>query len=529
LGRQIQDFLRDQIQPVAALWLQPVTRSAAIRFFLAFVERPDPLPSGTPWSGLQLLSSDTARAQRWDEVILLGLNEGQWPQTSREIPLLPDSTRQALNRQAQVPSPQAEDETIYQAGSYPLLTDALSYHLARSHFHYLRETAPKLSYVAAAWDELEKQTSLHPSELFREAWIEANQQPWHDDLLAAFLEQTPAPAPPVVPENFLNPMLEARHARRDPHTPFGPFQFRLITPPTPPPLAAKAAEDLLHDPATQWFERWLKIPTERLHWLPDEVFALFQGTLLHHALSGGLPQARGELQPWPEPGLWIASSLRVLLNREKELRQAHNQAGVPLPSWWPSEWARLRYLVQALLDGVQALQPQLDCSFLASEVDLSHLSRGLQWRGQADLILTNAPRWKEVTRLAILDFKTGRGAEELRPSDLRQEADYFQLLAYADLVQHRLPRSQSVTAAVIHRHRQIDPVPVILDPQDSSWNPLWQVIQASWIQGCFGQALPVRDRFRPCSRLPLATLNIPENLLAAKWALTPELAVWERF
>ncbi len=147
---------------------------------------------------------------------------------------------------------------------------------------------------------------------------------------------------------------------------------------------------------------------------------------------------------------------------------------------------------------------------------------------RADLIALDGPDLRGAARALVIDFKTGAKAADFKENDTLADAAYFQLVAYAALLRAEAPGLKETSVLVLHRGpgKAVPPTPV--DPADPAYAPLWAALRTAWEHGVFGQTRAVRDRFHQTSKLPLATLEIPTNLLAEKWGQTPGLREWER-
>ena len=539
LGKPLRGFLAGELSRLAGAWDQPVDRAAACTLLESFVARPDAARDANDAAPVHLVTPEMARAVPWDHLLLAELEEGRWPRLDAPASLLDDALRERLNARARIPSPAGGGETVFAPGAAPLLTAADHHRLARETFSALLEGASgETALLAAAWDEIEANRQLYPSPFYREAWEAAHGKPWRD------LAPSPDPAPPLESAPA-DPSVEAarmaRHARRNGQQPFGEYSFALRRKPAPRPLSAKAAEETLADPATAWFKHFLKIPVERPSWDVEEVWPRFQGIVLHRLFERALASLR------PEGALWLAlppraewpGTLGAALDREAAraeaaLPRAFADAGKEAPAWWDSEWPRLRAALGQLLAKLAAQLPD-EYTHLASELklDLPAPPEGsplpaLPWHSRADLIALDGSDLKNAARALVIDFKTGANPPDFRADKAATEGAYFQLLAYAALLRAEAPHLKETSVLVLHRGPGKLAKPVEIDPASPSYAPLWAALRAAWEDGVFGQVLAVRDRFQKTSKLPLATLEVPTNLLAEKWAQTPGLREWER-
>ncbi len=558
LGKQIRGFLSRELSRLGGDWRRPVSREAACALLLAFVTRREETRDASEWAPVFLLTPEAARGLPWQRLLLAEVTERQWPRpdSGEPSPLLGDALREQLNARIRRPSPSGEGasgEESYPPGTAPLLTGLVRAHLERENFAALLDGGSRdLVLCAAASDELDGERELHPSEFFRQAW-EKHHGPWHDGLPSLLLQaakeaETEETADTNDPA--LDPVATARRARTDPATAFSEFSFLLRSRPEPNPLTqitARAAEATLKDPATAWFAHALKIDAnemERPEWTEESRWALFQGSLLHRLIERSISRLRPASAegvgtrwvPLPDAQTWEASLAAVLEETEAELRRAFVQARRQdhLPRWWASEWRRLATNAQHLARKCRAQLPE-SFTHLAVEIPLAPPLPGpdsvlppLLWKGKADLVALDAPTPEEAARAVVIDFKTGNSAADFDPGKAAHGADYFQLIVYAALLRATWPHLRETQALVLHRGAAEPVPPVAVDPADPTFAPLWTVLREAWIEGKWGQYLALRDRFAPTSTMPLATLDIPASILAAKWARTEGLKAWER-
>ncbi|SDU26394.1 PD-(D/E)XK nuclease superfamily protein [Verrucomicrobium sp. GAS474] len=569
LGKQIRGFLSRELTRLASEWRRPVSREAACSLLLSFVTRREETRDASEWAPVHLLSPEAARGLPWRRLLLAEVTERQWPRPdagkSGSSPLLSDALRERLNAQVRRPSPSGEgagkSEESYLPGTAPLLTGLVHAHLERETFAALLDGgAEEIVLCSAAANEIDGARELHPSEFFRQAW-EAHRGPWNDGLPALLLKAAdmkaadPTPARPSTDSPALDAVAQARRARTDPQTAFNEFSFLLRSGPGKPnPLAeitARAAEATLRDPATAWFAHALRLDAnerERPEWTEESRWALFQGNLLHRLIEQSITRLRPATAeglhlgsrwiPIPEIAAWDAALAASLAEGEAELRRAFTAARREPPRWWRSEWQRLATHVGQLARKCRA---QLPAAFthIAVEIPLtpplSDSAGGgesvlppLLWKGKADLVALDAPTPEEATRAVVIDFKTGENARDFSPGETAREGTYFQLVVYAALLRATWPHLRETHALVLHRGAEEPAAPVEVDPADPAFAPLWAVLREAWIEGRWGQFLALRERFTQKKAVPLALLDIPAKTLAAKWARTPGLSVWER-
>ncbi|MDE1170975.1 MAG: hypothetical protein PW734_07185 [Verrucomicrobium sp.] len=529
LGKPVRRFLAQELDRLSRAWTAPLGRAAACEILESFAARPERTRDFSEWSPVRFLSPESARGLAWDHLFLAEVEEGAWPRIDLPANLLEDGLRERLNRQAQVPSPSGGEEMSYATGYAPLLTAAEHRRLTRETFTLLLESAGGgTALCAAARDELDGGREVSPSPFYRQAW-EAARGPWPEKLHPSPGTEPAASAP--MEDASLSALRAARAARTDAESPFGPFQFATDGKPHAHPLTAGAAEKTLQDPATAWFEALLKM-RRREETADDDPWPLFRGFWLHRWMEqlvlalGGAWAALPERAEWP--GLFAALEKEWRRSGEEVLR-AHAAAQAPAPTWWKSEWPRLGAAARSLLVRLQAELPP-EFTHLASEFALELEPAGgplpeLPWRGRADLIALDAPDPSQAARACIIDLKTGLLAADFDAGAAAdpEKAAYFQLVVYAALLRAARPNLREISVLVLHAGSGKAAAPTPVDPADPAFADAWRVLEKAWKEGLFGQTLPVRDRFQKSSRLPLATLEIPEETLREKWNRTPGL------
>lgn len=538
LGGQVRHFLENQLQRLATCWPVPVPRAEAARLILEFVQRPETTRDYSRWSQIQLLTPESAQGLPWDYLLLAQVEEGVWPAAPRTTSLVDDSFRLTLNRAAQIPAPHGGEELVYPPHLRPLLTQGMRYRCEREHFSVLQESVThELVLVAAVSNEINGAQEVYPSEFWRAAWSEHHGTEWNKKTQTSLLAIVPEPtAPTGLDSARIQAMREAQATRRDPAQPFGAWQFCAEPAPTRRGLAAKAAEEILRDPASAWFKHGLQVSTERNEWKLNDYWAIFQGTLLHRLVQSTVTDRAAHAEGWPllsEPESWAGKLSTLVHQRQQRLQRAFAESGLPYPTWWQSEWPRLHCRAEQLLQNLLAVRGT-DFGYGATEYDLKFAAqtednwpRNQSWRGRADLVLLDHSSPRQAQRVLIIDFKTGTSAETFDLKELQTDGTYFQLLLYAAIWQTQFPSATIYLAVVPPKFPKKNEASVV-EAFGEAMQPLWQGLEAAWVQGFWGQSKPLHDRFNSsnASHLPIATLEIPLSVLEAKWAATPQLAAW---
>jgi hypothetical protein len=542
LGQQLRTFVEERLAPLAQSWTASVPRTDFIDLLESLLLRAPESPAAMPWAPVQLLQPARARTQTWSAVILAGLNEGAWPGPLPPSPFLSDSLWTSLQEDSREASPHAPDEKMFRPGFAPLLTEKHHYALQRAQFYYLLDNTTRVHLVTTEWDELDAKGEAYVSELFREAW-KLEHPNWNPETVQSLKQNARLKAPVHLVTGELHPATGRAYAeRQDRSSPFGPYQFTISEPLPVKRLAPTTAEKVLKDPASAWFQYFLEAPADDPVWEDAGAFHRVSGYFLHAAVSQSFvastnAAAEDWLRPLPSEAAWTKTLSQLFAQWESDFREASRGRFLV----WNGEWPRLQHqalkLVRHVCDLARSLEwPQV---YAASELNFKDLPVAetiqmplqLPWSGRIDFLLTNHAEPEHANQLFVLDFKTGSSGQPFKADVVQQKAELFQLVAYARLLRPHFDPNCLIYPATVTRSGLVWKAENPIDVTGAEWTHLWKVLEAAWTRGCYAQTRSVHKAFndQDNSRLPLATLEVPLDILAAKWKQTPVLQDWPRF
>ncbi len=491
-----------------------------------------------PLARIALLTYADAAGLPWTHVLALGQNEGVFPGDFGTPSYLSESAFAALQAQFRERNagvtkvgPDGEGSKALKEGASYLLGPLEKRWLAVQDFVTLLETATvKTVFMAAAVDEAQSR-ELRPSDTLARVHGATDGQ-----LLTQ--ERFQALAQAVAGTSLLTalPDASARTAfdrRRDPTTPFGPFDFGFDGPaPFTPSFTATTAERLLHTPANVFLKTFLGVnPRDQRD--EEAPWNKAVGTWAHDWLAGmGAPG--GSFVPFPTEKTILATvETKARIFREKfELRQ--QSLGLNVPDWWLGAWEEAR---QAALDlGRSVGSTRAGYAWLATEVDLKRMDlptatgSGLRVHGRADLVLsTHAPMLDDGrlvfpagATVLVVDYKIGTSQDALTPRSLVEKRKGVQLAVYA-----RGFASLGASEAGLCILKPDGELKVQISAADAATvENLWGTLSRMQATGNYGMWELVRPEEEHGARspMPLAVLPVEEPVLAAKWQLTHGIA-----
>ncbi|MEM9226936.1 MAG: PD-(D/E)XK nuclease family protein, partial [Verrucomicrobiota bacterium] len=306
----------------------------------------------------------------------------------------------------------------------------------------------------------------------------------------------------------------AVHAnRRKPTLPFDGYFFGYNTPPAGGlSFSCSGWEQVFTRPGQTWIEQAIAVKPA---WSPDddEPERLVRGIWVHRWLEP--TQAGTGAVPMPSLKEWQA----LIQGRAEAVRRRiashYETAGRALPDWWEE-------LHATAMRGALQLAEQIVASGISGAVNAEYTLPAdplvlipevltLPLRGRIDLLIQTA----ENVAL-VVDFKTGK-REALKVSRLLK-GDGVQLALYT-LALNQLGYKQ-VEASLLTPERTLEPQLSVEALHASELQPLWQAMAQMHRTGTVGHRPAFRDPFRHVGTYPLATLEIPERTLQAKWYLT---------
>jgi hypothetical protein len=215
-----------------------------------------------------------------------------------------------------------------------------------------------------------------------------------------------------------------------------------------------------------------------------------------------------------------------------ELRHLCDLLGKIVPDWWHSGWLNARYLARHLGAKIGAAR---EWKWMATELSVGRegpmkIADGvkLQLHGQIDLILAQNDAASFVgQKIWIVDYKTG-STRELKASDLHDNlvrGTTLQLGLYALAMRERGAAEVSVSIISL-AVKNVAPQLSVTDlaPHTDVFADLAQMQRT----GVFGMKGDIRPAFGYSAPYPFATLQIDNDILEDKWALTHPALVLEK-
>jgi hypothetical protein len=206
--------------------------------------------------------------------------------------------------------------------------------------------------------------------------------------------------------------------------------------------------------------------------------------------------------------------------------------GKVVPDWWNSGWLNARYLARHLgakIGGAKGWE------WMATELAVGRegavkIADGmeLELHGQIDLVLAqNDADSFAGQKIWIVDYKTG-STKELKASDLHDnlvKGTTLQLGLYALAMRERGAAEVSVSIISL-AVKNVSPQLSVADlaPHTDVFADLAEMQRT----GVFGMKGEIRPAFGYSAPYPLATLQIDNDILEDKWALTHPALVLEK-
>jgi hypothetical protein len=493
-----------------------------------------------PYARVQLLTMARAQNQEWSHLILAGWNEGAWPPPAGaefaradEIHAFNRSVQQ-LNKRAARQGSQGEGHTSVRENHSLYLGPGEQRAIALRQFDALLESATEgVTLAASLVQEDAPERFWNPSECFTELYLKTRHEPLTQTTLKNLRRATALLPKAAGVARDVQQTLTAFNTRRDPSTPAGEYDFALRPNESYRPVPTLSVSDLermVSSPAIVWMKRYLGVEA------PEDVanpWAATSGKWVHHWLANIIKARDGRIfSAFP--------SLKEIDNRVRlaadaacaELRHLCDLLGKVVPDWWNSGWLNARYLARHLgakIGGAKGWK------WMATELSVGRegvvkIADGveLELRGQIDLVLAqnDAPSFAGQ-KIWIVDYKTN-STRELKPSDLHDNlvrGTTLQLGLYALAVRERGAAEASVSIISL-AVKNVAPQLNVADlaPHTDVFADLAQMQRS----GVFGLKGDIRPAFGYSAPYPFATLQIDNDILEDKWALTHPALVLEK-
>ncbi len=503
-------------------WLASVTDTAS--------RQRDPRTTN-PFAIVQLLPVAHAEGQTWSHLILADLNEGRWPPTFDLPGFLREDEIAAINRDAVETGNQGEGHLAAKSGRALLLGPNERRALARRQFYNLVESPAAAIAVTAALENDEDSRGLGPSDFLSHLYFTQTGEPLTESRAALIQSATQRwleseSEADILPADAGQTRI-AFDSRRAEEVPFGEYEFALRSPPSGPLIiACKKWETAIKSPAIVWLAHVLGVE-KGTDFLEGDRWPLTTGIWVHawmrDAIGANPPE---KLIRRPDDKTMLAQLRRASSRTRTFAERAFGAANRPLPDWWQSGWARASWIAGELAQRVAEIP---DWPFAATEWKLpkpTEIKIGaatLRVSGRMDFVVSHDELFAPGSRLWLFDFKTGAD-KPLRPKDLFKKfakgGGGLQLALYALAL--RAIGAADVAITLLTPETEVEQQLNLADVE--SLKAFWRGLARMQDTGIFGMRGELRSEFSHVETMPLATLQIGEDLLEEKWALThPDL------
>src|SRR5438094_794966 len=493
-----------------------------------------------PYARVQCLTVAQAQNQKWSHLIFAGWNEGAWPPPARaefaraeEIRSFNRSVQQ-LNKRAARQGSQGEGHTSVRQNHSLYLGPGEQRAIALRQFDALLESASEGVTVAASLvQEDAPERFWNPSECFTELYLKTRGEPLTQTTLKNLQRATALLPKPAAVATDVQQTLIAFNTRRDSSKPAGEYDFSLRLNESYRSVRTLSVSDLqrmVSSPAIIWMKRYLGVEA------PDDTanpWPATTGKWVHNWLANIIEARDGT----------IFSAFPSLTKIDKRIRGAADERCAALrrlcdllskvvPDWWNSGWLNARYLARHLgakIGGAKGWE------WMATELAVGRegavkIADGveLELHGQVDLVLAQDEAGSFAgQKIWIVDYKTG-STRELKTSDLHDnlvKGTASQLGLYA-LAMRQLGAAEVGASIISLAVKNVAPQLSVVDlaPHTNVFADLAEMQRT----GVFGMKGEVRPAFGYTAPYPLATLQIDNDILEDKWALTHPALVLEK-
>ncbi|MEP6698795.1 MAG: PD-(D/E)XK nuclease family protein, partial [Verrucomicrobiota bacterium] len=493
-----------------------------------------------PYARVHLLTIAQAQSQEWSHLIFAGMNEGSWPPAERgefareeEIQNFNRSIRQ-LNRRAARQGNQGEGHTSVRDGHTLYLGPSEQRQIAHRQFQALLESATaNVALAASLMQEDAPERFWNPSECFTQLYFKTQGKPLTQAALKNLRRETVL-LPTIGPSGAaVQQTLIAFNTRRDVSKPAGEYDFALRPNESyrpSPPLSVSDLERMVSSPAIIWMKRYLGLKP------PDDTanpWAATSGKWVHCWLASIGETEEGKIfAPFPSSAAIDQRVCMAADERRAVLQALCASLGKSIPDWWNSGWLNARFLARHLGGKIASAE---GWSWMTAELPIGNEGAvkiadevELQLRGQIDLVLAQDDAADFAgQKIWIVDYKTG-STQALRSSDLHDslvKGTTLQLGLYS-LALRELGAAEVSVSILSLAVKNVAPQLTVADlaPHTNVFADLAEMQRS----GVFGMKGEVRPAFGYGASYPLATLQIDEDILEDKWALTHENLVLEK-
>ncbi len=493
-----------------------------------------------PYARVQLLTVARAQNQEWSHLILAGWNEGAWPPPAgaefaraEEIRAFNRSVQQ-LNKRAARQGSQGEGHTSVRENHSLYLGPGEQRAIALRQFDALLESASEgVTLAASLVQEDAPERFWNPSECLTELYLKTRGGPLTQTTLKNLQRATALLPKPAAVATDVQQTLIAFNTRRDSSKSAGEYDFSLRPNESyrpVPPLSVSALQRMVSSPAIIWMKRYLGVEA------PEDAansWTATTGKWVHHWLANIIEARDGRIFSAFPSLTTIDKRIRSAADeRCAALRRLCDSSGKVVPDWWNSGWLNARYLARHLgakIGGAKGWE------WMATELVVGReravkIADGveLELHGQIDLVLAqNDADSFAGQKTWVVDYKTG-STKELKTSDLHDslvKGTTLQLGLYALAVRELGAAEVSVSILSLAVKNVAPQLSVVdLAPHTDVFADLAEMQRT----GVFGMKGEIRPAFGYSALYPLATLQIDNDILEDKWALTHPALVLEK-
>jgi hypothetical protein len=493
-----------------------------------------------PYARVQLLTVARAQNQKWSHLILAGWNEAAWPPPAgaefaraEEIRAFNRSVQQ-LNKRAARQGGQGEGHTSVRENHSLYLGPGERRAIALRQFDALLESASEAVTLAASLvQEHAPERFWNPSECFTELYLKTRGEPLTQTTLKNLQRATALlPKPAALATDVLQTLI-AFNTRRDSSKSAGEYDFALRPNESyrpVPKLSVSDLERMVLSPAIIWMKRYLGVEAPEDGATP---WAATTGKWVHDWLAN-IIETRDERIFSAFPSLTrINKRIRLAADeRCAALRRLCDLSGKVVPDWWYSGWLNALYLARHLgakIGGAKGWD-WMATELAAGREGAVKIADGveLELHGQVDLVLAQNDAVSFAgQKIWIVDYKTG-STKELKTSDLHDnlvKGTTLQLGLYA-LAMRELGAAEVSVSIISLAVKNVAPQLSVVDlvPHTEVFADLAEMQRT----GVFGMKGEIRPAFGYSALYPLATLQIDNDILEDKWALTHPALVLEK-
>jgi hypothetical protein len=536
-----------ELANVAHDWSQRLDVKCSRALFLRWLEE-TAATTGTarsaegdhPYARVQLLTVARAQNQEWSHLVFAGWNQGAWPPPSgaefartEEIRTFNRSVQQ-LNKRAARQGSQGEGHTSVRENHSLYLGPGEQRAIALRQFDALLESASEgVTLAASLVQEDAPERFWNPSESFTELYLKMRREPLTQTTLKNLQRATALLPKPAAVGTDVQQTVIAFNTRRDASKPAGEYDFALRSNDSYRPVPTLSVSDLermVSSPAIIWMKRYLGVEA------PDDTanpWPATTGKWVHKWLANIIEAREGAIFSEFPSLTKIDQRIRVAADEDcAALRRLCDSLSKVVPDWWNSGWLNARYLARHLgakIGGAKGWE------WMATELAVGlkgavKIADGveLELHGQIDLVLAQDEAGSFAgQKIWIVDYKTG-STRELKTSDLHDnlvKGTVLQLGLYA-LAMRELGAAEVSVSIISLAVKNVAPQLSVVDlaPNTDVFADLAEMQRT----GVFGIKGEIRPAFGYSPPYPLATLQIDNDILEDKWALTHPALVLEK-